>query len=73
MLTGQSFTASQGTAVAPNDTVQPSGLSITSEQGTAIGSSSQEADLTGQSATCKFRNSNSTKRYSFNFWCISFI
>jgi hypothetical protein len=50
-LTGQEFTASQGTAVAPNETVLPSGQSITSAQGTATGSSSQEADLTGQSAT----------------------
>ena len=46
-LSGQSFTASQGTAIAPNDTVQPSGLSITSAQGTAIGSSNNQVDVTG--------------------------
>ena len=50
-LTGQSFTASQGTAVIPNETVIPSGLSITSEQGTATASSTTEAQLTGISFT----------------------
>ena len=44
-LTGQEFTVSQGTAIAPNDTVQPSGLSITSAQGTATGSSSNQVDV----------------------------
>ena len=50
-LTGQEFTASQGTAKAPNETAILSGLSITSEQGTAVGISSQEAQLTGVSFT----------------------
>ena len=46
-LTGQELTLSQGTAKAPNETAILSGLAITSEQGTAQGISSQEADLTG--------------------------
>ena len=50
-VTGQSFNFITRNSIAPNDTVQPSGLSITSEQGTAIGISSQEAQLTGQSIT----------------------
>ena len=48
-LSGQSFTASQGTAKAPNETAILSGVSITFSQGTAQGISSQEATLTGQS------------------------
>ena len=32
-LTGQEATLSQGTAIAPNDTVQPSGVSFTASQG----------------------------------------
>ena len=50
-LTGQSFTASQGTAFAPNDTVIVSGLSITSAQGTAQGIFFTRSSLTGQSIT----------------------
>jgi hypothetical protein len=46
-LTGLDFTLSQGTVTIPNTVAQLSGLAITSEQGTAVGSSSQEADLTG--------------------------
>ena len=48
-LSGQSFTASQGTAKAPNETAILSGVSATFSQGTAQGISSQEATLTGQS------------------------
>ena len=50
-LTGLDITSSQGDVTIPNDTVQPSGQSMTLSQGTAQGISSQEATLTGQSAT----------------------
>ena len=46
-LTGQESTVGQGTAVAPNEDVSPTGLAITSAQGTAAGVTSHEADLTG--------------------------
>ena len=40
-LSGQSFTASQGTAIAPNDTVQPSGYINFSSRNSSWSSSSQ--------------------------------
>ena len=48
-LSGQSFTASQGTAKAPNETANHLVYQLTFSQGTAQGISSQEATLTGQS------------------------
>ena len=41
----------QGTAVAPNEDVSPTGQAITSSQGTAAGITSHEADLTGFAIT----------------------
>ena len=50
-LTGQEFTAEQGTAVAPNQDVSPSGLQSTISQGTAIAFSGTLVQPSGFSMT----------------------
>ena len=44
-LTGQDMTLSQGTAIAPNETVILSGQEMTLTQGTAIGISSSKKQI----------------------------
>ena len=48
-LTGIEFTASVGSLIIPNDTVQPSGLEATFSQGSIIGLGSAWFNLQGQS------------------------